>query len=124
MFEIISEASFSAAHRLVNYDGPCEEFHGHNWMVRAFVRCETLNDIGLGIDFRDLKKALNTVLDRLDHKDLNKVFGETIKNPSSELISQYIYKELRRIINTERVKIHRVEVFETPGNCAAYFENS
>jgi len=124
MFEIISEASFSAAHRLINYDGPCEEFHGHNWKVKAYVRCSTLNHIGLGIDFRDLKKALHQVLDRLDHKDLNAVFGDTIKNPSSELIAQYIYTELVSLLNSDSVHIHRVEVYETPGNCAAYFENA
>lgn len=120
MYEVTSEMNFSAAHHLREYNGPCENVHGHNWLVRASVRCEELNDIGIGIDFKLLKKALNDVLDKLDHTDLNLIFTAEVGNPSSENIARYISEELSKILNDERVKIYRVDVYETPGNCASF----
>jgi 6-pyruvoyltetrahydropterin/6-carboxytetrahydropterin synthase len=73
MYEISVESSFSAAHRLKNYQGPCENLHGHNWLVRATVRSEGLNASGLGIDFKVLKERLREILAELDHRDLNAV---------------------------------------------------
>ena len=123
MYEITSEMNFSAAHHLLNYDGPCENVHGHNWLVRATVRCETLDKIGIGIDFKILKKALKATLDKLDHTDLNLIFNEEFGNPSSENIAYYIHGKIGEFLNDDRVKIYRVDVYETPGNCASYFND-
>lgn len=120
MYEVTSEMNFSAAHHLRDYNGPCENVHGHNWLVRASVRCKTLNNIGIGIDFKLLKNGLNAVLDKLDHTDLNLIFTEEFGNPSSENIAKYISDELGKLLNDERITIHRVDVYETPGNCASY----
>ena len=38
MFEIKKQMTFSAAHHLLNYDGECENQHGHNWLVEAYVK--------------------------------------------------------------------------------------
>jgi 6-pyruvoyltetrahydropterin/6-carboxytetrahydropterin synthase len=122
MYEISSEACFSAAHHLKNYRGPCENVHGHNWVVRAFVRCETLNELGIGIDFRSVKNALAETIEKLDHADLNGIFDPLGRNPSSENIAAYIFKKLGPRINGAQSKVSRVEVSETPGNTAAYFE--
>jgi len=122
MFEISSEAYFSAAHHLRNYNGPCENVHGHNWLVRATVRCDTLNAAGIGIDFKDLKKSLKQVIEKLDHSDLNAVFGENGCNPSSENIARHIYTELGNILNNSSCTVSRIDVYETAGNCASYFE--
>jgi 6-pyruvoyltetrahydropterin/6-carboxytetrahydropterin synthase len=116
--------SFSAAHSLRQYDGPCENMHGHNWLVRAVIRCEQLNDLGIGIDFKELRSALRDILSRLDHRDLNDVFDADRGNPSSENIARYIYEELKPRVSNEKRWLYRVEVFETPGNCAAYFEHA
>jgi len=121
MYEIRSEMNFSAAHHLLNYDGPCENVHGHNWLVRATVRCESLDEIGLGIDFKFLKKGLRDVLDKLDHSDLNTIFTAARGNPSSENIAFYIHNELSVLLNTDRVSVYRIDVYETPGNCASYY---
>ncbi len=123
MYEIRTEASFSAAHHLRNYHGNCEKVHGHNWLVQATVRCSELNEIGIGIDFRVLKGALKEVLAGLDHEDLNCVLEPTELNPSSENIARYIFGKLKQQLGTPTCAVSRVEVFETPGNSAAYFEN-
>jgi 6-pyruvoyltetrahydropterin/6-carboxytetrahydropterin synthase len=122
MFEISTEASFSAAHHLNCYEGLCEKVHGHNWGVRAIVRCETLNKIGIGIDFKILKSKLGAILRELDHADLNTIFEPLNQNPSSENCAKYIFEKLEKALSEEHCKVVRVEVTETPGNTAAFFK--
>ena len=121
MFEISSEMHFSAAHHLNNYNGPCENVHGHNWLVSATVRCNQLNAIGIGIDFKMLKRHLKEVLDTLDHADLNCLFDKLGINPSSENIARFVFDEIAKRLVEPNCSMHRVDVYETPGNCASYF---
>ena len=62
MYEIKTQAFFSAAHHLLNYDGECENQHGHNWMVEAFVQGETLNKSNILVDYKVLKKELKSYI--------------------------------------------------------------
>lgn len=118
MYEIKTQAFFSAAHHLLNYDGECENQHGHNWMVEAFVQGESLNKSNILIDYKVLKKELNTVLDTLDHKDLNELSEFKGESPSSEMISAYIYSKLKEKI----VQLSKITVWETQTSCCSYFE--
>jgi 6-pyruvoyltetrahydropterin/6-carboxytetrahydropterin synthase len=120
MYEITTEAQFSAAHRLKDYQGPCENLHGHNWLVRVTVKCTTLDQIGIGIDFKILKNKLKEIIENFDHKDLNAVLGDL--NPSSENIAHLIYSKLKESLLDWNGSVSRVEVHETPGNCATYHE--
>jgi len=122
MYEVSTESHFSAAHCLRNYKGPCENLHGHNWVVRARVLCGELDKSGLGMDFRILRKKLNDILDDFDHRNLNDIFDSLGKSPSSEFIARLIYERLRDSLEGSGVKVTRVEVQETPGNWAAYYE--
>jgi 6-pyruvoyltetrahydropterin/6-carboxytetrahydropterin synthase len=123
MFEISSEIYFSAAHHLKNYNGPCEKIHGHNWRVVAYIRSKELNEIGIGIDFKTLKSLLAEVVKKLDHSDLNTIFDKNGQNPSSENIARHIYKELEQRLTVPYCFVSRVDVYETPGNCASYFNH-
>ena len=118
MFEVKIENHFSAAHHLLNYDGECENQHGHNWKVEITAQGAELNESNILIDFKVLKKELNKVLDRLDHKDLNEL--EEFKNisPSSEIIAKFIYQELKQTIP----QVTRVSVWETERARATYYE--
>jgi len=122
MFEVSVREDFSAAHRLRNYPGKCEKVHGHNWIVEAFVRCEWLDGIGMTIDFKEIKEALTTVLAELDHKDLNEIEPFDKENPSSENIARYLYGKLSKALNTPKVRVSKVSVYETPDSCASYWE--
>ena len=124
MYEISSEVIFSAAHRLLNYEGPCENIHGHNWRVRACVCCAVLNDSGIAVDFRRLRELLGEIVAPLDHKDLTVFFESQHLSPSSENLARYIFGELRNRLERAECTVHRVEVYETPTNFAAYFENA
>jgi len=122
MYEVTTESHFSAAHSLRNYDGPCEKLHGHNWRVRVTVRCEKLDKSGIGIDFKILKRKLGAILEDYDHRNLNDIFDEIGESPSSECLSRHIFRRLSESLPDSEAKLVRVEVQETPGNSAAYYE--
>jgi len=122
VFEISIEEQFSAAHALRNYPGNCEHLHGHNWAVEVTVECEELNEIGIGIDFRDVKQSVREALHRLDHVNLNELPQFCDINPSSENIARHLYNELSRKLNTEKIRVSRVRVSETPTSKASYRE--
>jgi 6-pyruvoyltetrahydropterin/6-carboxytetrahydropterin synthase len=121
-FEIHVKAEFSAAHCLRGYEGNCERVHGHNWTAEAFIRCSRLNDIGIGIDFRDAKKALREIVERLDHNHLNDLPVFRGVNPTSENVARYIYRELTGMLNTNGIRVAKVKVSETPGAGVYYWE--
>jgi len=122
VFEVYVKSHFSAAHSLRGYPGDCARVHGHNWMVEVFVRCAELDDIGIGIDFRDIRVAVNEVLAGLDHCDLNDLPLFADQNPTSENIARFLYKELSCKLNTSKIRVSRVKVSETPGAGAFYWE--
>jgi 6-pyruvoyltetrahydropterin/6-carboxytetrahydropterin synthase len=119
MWEIKVEKYFAAAHHLLNYEGDCENQHGHNWKVEVYVRGEKLDKSNILIDFKVLKKFLDEVLDLLDHKDLNKLEFFKNQSPSSELISKFIYEKMQE----KTPLIYKVSVWETPTSCATYRKN-
>jgi len=122
VFEISVKTEFSAAHSLHDYPGNCAQVHGHNWTVEVFVKCQRLNNIGIGIDFREVKQALKECMGDLDHSCLNEHPDFKDTNPSSENIARFIYKELGKRINSEDVKISRVRFSETQNTGAFYWE--
>jgi 6-pyruvoyltetrahydropterin/6-carboxytetrahydropterin synthase len=90
MYILTVEDKFSSAHQLRGYKGKCENIHGHNWKVVLSVKGEILNNIGLLIDFTDLKSMLKKVTEMLDHKNINEVPPFEELNPSSENIAKFI----------------------------------
>ena len=122
MFEIEITKNFSAAHQLKNYNGDCSRLHGHNWTVKVTARAETLDNVGIACDFRKLKKSLDSVINSLDHSNLNDLPLFKKQNPTSELIAKFIYQEMSKIINDNNVSIAKVSVAESPGSSATYYE--
>lgn len=122
MYELTIETQFSAAHQLSGYKGRCEKLHGHNWRVQVSVSSERLDEIGLAIDFHELKKITNEVLLHLDHSMLNEVFPFTEINPSSENIAKWLYDSLKKRVNNDNIKLSAVTVWESEAAAATYFE--
>lgn len=118
MFEIKAQLYFSAAHHLLNYDGECENQHGHNWLVEAYVKGNRLDDSNILIDYKILKKHLKSVLDLLDHKDINELDDFKNISPSSEILAKFIYEKLKKTVP----QISKISVWETSNSCASYFE--
>jgi len=123
MYEVKIQTSFSASHHLRDYEGPCEQRHGHNWKVEVVYMNDTLDNIGIVIDFKVLKQKVNAVLDELDHRDLNELDNFKKFNPSSENIASYIYFQLSKDPELNALaKIKCVRVWETDNSCATYYE--
>jgi 6-pyruvoyltetrahydropterin/6-carboxytetrahydropterin synthase len=119
--EVSIEMEFSSAHALRGYRGKCENTHGHNYKVEVHVRGERLNEIGLLVDFRDLKEATKRIVDYLDHKNINDLAPFDVElNPSAENLAMFFFHEVGRQINDDRVKVHKVRVWET-STCSATF---
>ncbi len=118
MYSIKIESSFSAAHNLRGYKGKCEELHGHNWKVEIVVCKNELDKTGMVLDFKLLKKKLNKILDRLDHRYLNDLAYFKKVNPTSENIAEFIFKNLRRSIPA----VSAVTVWENNTSYATYEE--
>jgi len=116
MYNIKVEADFSSAHNLRGYKGKCEDLHGHNWKVMVEIEKETLDKIGMVMDFKFVKKELNKVLDKLDHKYLNKIPYFKKVNPTSESIAEYIFNLLKKKIPS----LKSVTVWESQNCRAAY----
>lgn len=120
MYEVTIETHFSAAHRLRQYDGECERLHGHNWDVKVSIASEKLDDLGMVMDFRELKGETKKLMDKFDHQYLNEVPPFTEINPTTENIARYIFDELSAAANTDSVKISKVTVWESPTCYASY----
>jgi 6-pyruvoyltetrahydropterin/6-carboxytetrahydropterin synthase len=120
-FEIMIERNFSSAHQLRGYKGKCENLHGHNYKVEIFARGRELDNIGLLIDFGDLKQAADEIVNYLDHRNINELppFDEEL-NPSAENLARYFLERIGEQVGDERVQVYKVRVFETPTSVATY----
>ncbi|MBW1704447.1 MAG: 6-carboxytetrahydropterin synthase QueD [Deltaproteobacteria bacterium] len=122
MYELKIISQFAAAHQLREYEGKCENLHGHNWKVEVYVNGNKLGKNGLLIDFKLIKNATEKVLDELDHAFLNELDAFKTINPSSENIARHIFTALSREVNTEDIKVSRVTTWESDSACASYTE--
>jgi 6-pyruvoyltetrahydropterin/6-carboxytetrahydropterin synthase len=111
---------FAAAHTLRDYPGACSRMHGHNWKVEVEVQATRLDSVGMGIDFKDIKQATRKVTDELDHYYLNEIPPFDRTNPTAENIASFIYQAVSELINSERVKVKAVTLWETERACVRY----
>lgn len=137
MYGLKTESSFDAAHFLTDYDGKCENLHGHRWRVIAWIEKETLDDHGqekdMVVDFSTFKKALRALAEELDHmfiveegslapETVAALESETFKlfvvpwRTTSENFARYFFDKLESM----GFPVTCVEVDETPNNCAYY----
>ena len=86
---------------------------------------DQLDNIGLLFDFKDLKSAMNQVIDRLDHQYLNDIEPFKELNPSAENMAKYFYQECNTLLREKtngRVQVKLVKIWETDPTTATYFE--
>ena len=119
-YEVMIERNFSSAHQLRGYKGKCENLHGHNYRVEIYARGEELNNIGLLIDFGDLKTAADEIVKYLDHRNINELPPFDELQPSAENLAKYVLERVAQRVGDERVQIYKVRCFETPTSVATY----
>ncbi len=120
-FMLTSQLEFAAAHRLRGYEGNCARLHGHNWKVEVSVSGEHLNDVGMLMDFKEIKRRAKVVLDELDHFYLNDItpFNDEL-NPTAENIAWFLFDRLSKDINDNHISVASVKVWENDRNCATF----
>jgi 6-pyruvoyltetrahydropterin/6-carboxytetrahydropterin synthase len=125
MFEVTVEAGFSSGHYLRNYQGKCENPHGHNYRVLVTLAGAELDPTGLLLDFKLLKTLLRPVVDYLDHQMINDLPPFTELNPSAENLARYFYKQTSLQLSEltgGRVRVKDCTLFETDTSFARYYE--
>lgn len=122
MYELTVRSAFEAAHRLIGYEGKCRRLHGHNWTVEAVVKGRALDRLGMVLDFKVLKAALNAVLDEFDHLYLNDLEAFASMNPTAENLARLIFERLSAspIFDGGSARLSAIKIFETPRSCVSY----
>lgn len=96
------------AHSLEGFS-KCYEKHGHTAKIIIEVEGQVEGgdefEENILLSFEELKTQCRTVLDKLDHKDLNKMFT----HPTAERITKWIYNQLSEELP---VSVARVTFFE------------
>ncbi len=119
MYELIVEADFAAAHSLRGYQGNCENLHGHNWKVQVILKAEALNELGMVMDFREVKDTVGEVLKGFDHKHLNELELFREENPTTENLAKLLYQALSRKL-PQKVLVSKVITWESSRCGASY----
>ena len=123
MYTLKVKTDFSGAHSLRGYDGDCARVHGHNWKVEVEVETRELDHLGIGVDFKVLKRDIRKVVDILEHQNINEIPPFDEINPTAENLSAWIYKELRLLINNDVSKLKSVLLWETDRSSVKYSES-
>ena len=108
---LTKEFAFDAAHKLLNYKGPCGRLHGHTYRLRVTISGAVQKN-GMVMDFADLKKIVTErVLAKLDHTYLNRV----IKQPTAENIVSWIWHQVEKYL-----PLYEIKLWETPNSFVTY----
>lgn len=135
MYKVTKVINFSYGHRLLNYSGKCCNLHGHNGKVEIEIFSEKLNDIGMVVDFIEIKNKIQKWIDdNLDHKMLLSKDDPVVKilkdnnedvyimdtNPTAEAIAKLIYD----FAVSKKFPVKEVKLWETETSFAVYNEKS
>jgi 6-pyruvoyltetrahydropterin/6-carboxytetrahydropterin synthase len=125
MFRIFKDFSFAAGHAIRGHTGGCENLHGHNYRVRIHLTCQRLDELGMVMDFADLKAIAAEILGPFDHRVLNDIPPFDVTNTTAELLAEYVFREARARLAAapdggREVAVARVEVWENDTSCAVF----
>ncbi len=113
---------FAAAHTLRDYPGDCRRMHGHNWKVEVEVVASALDELGMGVDFKSIKREAKAQADLLDHSYINEIEPFDRLNPTAENLAAWFHQGMSERLNNERVRVSAVTLWETETACVRYTE--
>lgn len=105
---VVKKHRFCYGHRIYGHPGKCLSPHGHNAVISFEFASETLDELGMVIDFGLIKEtACKWVDERFDHKFLvfrDDPLAETLRdfpgiveldfNPTVENLCRYIFEKI------------------------------
>ena len=119
-FELNKDMHFAAAHFIPDERaGKCAFTHGHTYFVNLTIAGEQLDEMGMLVNFSDLKKIVH---DKYDHQLLNDFPEYKKRAPSTEEVSRQIYQliETHLVTLPNKPKCLQVIVRETPTSYCIY----
>jgi len=100
---------FDSCHYLPFHDAKCQFLHGHTYHMDISVRNRVMQETGMVIDFRILKKIVEEeVINKFDHGFIN----EHIPYPTCELMVGWIW----RALSLKLKGIESIKLWETDGS--------
>lgn len=121
MHTISKDFTFAAAHAIRGHTRGCQNLHGHNYRVRVCLAAERLDELGMVLDFADLKAMMQDIVGPFDHHVINEIAPFDVTNTTAELLSKHVFEQVEaRLQGQERVTVRRVEVWENETACAVY----
>ena len=125
--KIAKEFHWEMGHRLPEHFGKCKNIHGHSYKMIVEIEGDVLES-GMVMDYYDLKKIVNPIVEELDHafmvykddlqiikflKEINskKVivdFQSTVEN-----ICTYFLGKIKGAVNHKNVSKLKVRIYET-----------
>lgn len=114
---------FSAAHALRGYVGDCARVHGHNWKIEAEIKTSGVNEIGIAVDFKEIRRAMENIAGRLDHQYLNEIPPFDKINPTAENLAAWFYQEMLSIFVNTSHKLLAISLWETERASVRYSED-
>ena len=133
-----TKVDFDAGHRLLDYDGKCAFPHGHTYQAEILIETSNLDNIGLSIDFGDIKKPLKAWIDsnwdhaflvNSDDKSLigamrrvpeTKLFEFKHRNPSAEVMAETLFDVMHSKLGDS---LSYVRIWEGLNSYAEYDNN-
>ena len=131
MYEIVKHIDFCFGHRLIDYQGKCNQPHGHNGRVEIRLASDTLDEMGMVADFRDVRHSIQAWIDEyLDHRMIlrrDDPLVEAIQalgqhayliddNPTTENLARLVFEQTRAL----GFPVIAVTLWETPDSHATY----
>jgi len=131
MYRVTREIPFCYGHRLLNYQGKCRNLHGHNGRAVITIESEDLDQLGMVMDFSEIKKVVSAWIDEtfdhrmILHKDdpaipglraLNEPIQVIDENPTAETIARLIFEFVKK----SGFPVTEVKLWETDSCYATY----
>lgn len=125
--KIAKEFRWEMGHRLPEHFGLCKNIHGHSYKMIVEFEGE-LNQNQMVIDYYDVEKIINPVIEKLDHSFMvnkeDKVVLEFLEkmnskkvivsfNSTAENICSYLLNEIKKCSLPSNISSVKVRVYET-----------
>jgi len=132
MVECTRRIEFDAGHRVIGHQNKCKYMHGHRYALEITARADKLNELGMVVDFGELKSIMKGWVDKnFDHNVIlhqdDKKLGDFISsqteqdvyylknNPTAENIALHLKSDIIPLLFTKNLfDIVKLKLYETP----------
>jgi 6-pyruvoyltetrahydropterin/6-carboxytetrahydropterin synthase len=113
---LTKDFTFEAAQTLPNVPPghKCSRMHGHSFKVEISVEGETDPQTGWFYDHARISRAMNPLLEQLDHGYLNEIPG--LENPTIENMCRWLWEHL----SSQLPGLAEIVLHETPSARCTY----